>query len=135
MEEKELIDQILKDYKNIAVVGISDKSDRDSFKVAKYLQKNGYNVIPINPLLTKWEGQECYPTLEYAAKKKNNIEIVDIFRKPEAVKPIVDDAVVVKAKVVWMQLGVENEEAAKEAEKNSIKVIMNKCIMEEHKKR
>ena len=133
MEDSVLIKNVLTNYKNVAVVGISNKEDRDSYKVGKYLDENGFHVIPVNPMLEQWNGKKCYPDLK-AASKENSIEIVDIFRKSEAVLPIVEEALKIKPEVIWMQLGVENEEAATLARKNSIKVIMNKCIMEEHKK-
>ncbi len=133
MNEIGLEESILKLSKNIAVVGISSKPDRDSFVVSKYLLDHGYNVIPINPSFETWEGIKSYPDL-ISASKEHAIDIVDIFRKPDAVVPVVEEAIVVKPKAVWMQLGVVNKEAAELAEKNSIKVIMDKCIMVEHRK-
>ncbi|MHB1441039.1 MAG: CoA-binding protein [Cuniculiplasma sp.] len=133
MDNSVLIKNVLTNYRNVAVVGISNKEDRDSYKVGKYLDENGFHVIPVNPMLEQWNGKKCYPDLK-AASEENSIEVVDIFRKSEAVLPIVEEALKIKPEVIWMQLGVENEEAATLAGKNSIKVIMNKCIMEEHKK-
>lgn len=133
MNEKGLEESILKKYKHIAVVGISNKQDRDSYGVSKYLVDHGYNVIPINPTFEIWEGLKSYPDL-VSASKEHNIEVVDIFRKPDAVLPVVEEAIKVKPEAIWMQLGVINQEAAELAERNNIKVIMDKCIMVEHKK-
>ncbi|MCL5787913.1 MAG: CoA-binding protein [Candidatus Thermoplasmatota archaeon] len=133
MNETSVIREVFRDNKSVAVVGISNKTDRDSYKVSKYLMEHGFKVIPINPALTEWEGIKCYPDLE-SASLENKIEVVDIFRKSEAVVPVIEEALKIMPDVIWMQLGVENMEGAKLAEDNSIKVIMNKCIMEEHKK-
>ncbi len=133
MNETSVIREVFRDNKSVAVVGISNKTDRDSYKVSKYLMEHGFKVIPINPTLTEWEGIKCYPDLE-SASLENKIEVVDIFRKSEAVVPVIEEALKIMPDVIWMQLGVENMEGAKLAEDNSIKVIMNKCIMEEHKK-
>ena len=124
---------ILESEKNVAVVGISDKEERDSFKVAKYLIEHGFNVIPVNPVLKQWLGIKAYANLKDAAAE-HDIDIVDIFRKSEAVPEIVDEAIEIKPKTVWMQLGVVSPEAAEKARKHGIKVIMDRCIMVEHKK-
>ncbi len=124
---------LLKNSKNIAVVGISDKQERDSFGVAKYLVSKGYNVIPINPSLESWQGIKSYPNLS-SIPKNTKLDIVDIFRKPEAVGEIVEESIKVKPKAIWMQLGVINEEAGKKASDSGMTVVMNKCIMVEHKK-
>ena len=124
---------LLKNSKNIAVVGISDKQERDSFGVAKYLVSKGYNVIPVNPSLESWHGIKSYPNLS-SIPKNTKLDIVDIFRKPEAVGEIVEESIKVKPKAIWMQLGVINEEAGKKASDSGMTVVMNKCIMVEHKK-
>ncbi len=98
--------------KNIAVVGISDNPERPSNFVAKFLEEHGYNVIPVNPNLSEWEGKKCYPDLLSIPVK---VDVVDIFRRPDAVPPIVDEAIAIKTKVVWMQEGIVNEEAAAKA--------------------
>ena len=133
MNEKGLEREVLEKYRNIAVVGISDKPDRDSYKVANYLKNHGYNIIPINPTLEKWENLHSYGSLKEAARE-NDIEVVDIFRKSESVLPIVEEAVEFMPKVIWMQIGVINQRAVELAEEHSIKVIMDKCMMEEHRK-
>ncbi len=124
---------LLKNSKNIAVVGISDKQERDSFGVAKYLVSKGYNVIPVNPSLESWQGIKSYPNLS-SIPKNTKLDIVDIFRKPEAVGEIVEESIKVKPKAIWMQLGVINEEAGKKASDSGMTVVMDKCIMVEHRK-
>ena len=123
--------EVLKKYKTVAVVGMSSSQERDSFKVAKYLQEVGYKIALVNPGLRgmKILGETCRPSLRSVEEP---IEIVDIFRKPEYVPEIVDEAIEVGAKVVWMQLGVVNEEAAKKAVDAGLMVVMDKCIKLEH---
>ncbi|NJD51655.1 MAG: CoA-binding protein [Candidatus Methanoperedens sp.] len=122
------IESIL-DYKTIAVVGISDDPERPSNCVARFLKEHGYKVIPVNPKLTEWEGEKCYPDLLSVPEK---VDIVDIFRRSEAIPPIVDEAIAIKAKVVWMQEGIINEEAAAKAQKAGIEVVMDKCTKKEY---
>ncbi len=133
MNEKELIRKVLDEEKTIAVVGISEKPDRDSYKVAKYLIENGYKVIPINPSIEEWSGIKSYKTVSEAGKE-NHIDVVDIFRKSEAVPDIIRDSLSVKPKTIWMQIGVKSDQGKKIAEENGIKVIMDRCMMEEHKR-
>ncbi|MFN3134380.1 MAG: CoA-binding protein [Candidatus Kryptonium sp.] len=123
------IKEILTKYNKIAIVGISDKPERDSYIVAKYLLNHGYKIIPVNPNIDSIFGLKAYPDL---LSVPDEIEIVDIFRRPEFVDEIVEQAIQKKAKVVWMQLGVVNEEAAKKAQNSGLKVVMNKCIKVEH---
>jgi predicted CoA-binding protein len=123
------IKEILTSYKTIAIVGISNKPDRDSYIVAEYLLNQGYKIIPVNPNIDTVLGLKAYPDL---ISIPEDIEIVDIFRRPEFVDEIVDQAIEKRAKVVWMQLGVINESAAEKARKAGLKVVMNKCIKVEH---
>ena len=116
---------ILEESKTIAIVGVSVKPDRDSYMIMQFLQQRGYNIIPVNPAYKEIAGLKCYSGLLDIPEK---IDIVDIFRKPEDVLPIVDDAIAVNAKTVWMQLGVVNEDAARVASMAGINVIMNRCI-------
>lgn len=116
-------------FKTIAVVGISDDPMRPSHFVASYLKTNGYTIIPVNPKLAEWEGEKCYPDLLSIPIK---VDIVDIFRRSEAVQPIVDEAIAIKAKVVWMQEGIVNEEAAARARNAGIEVVMDKCMKKEY---
>lgn len=117
--------------KVIAVVGLSDKPDRDSYHVAAYLQQQGYKIIPVNPKAVEILGEKSYSDLTVI---KEPVDIVDIYRKPEAVGEIVDQAIQIKAKAIWMQEGVVNEEAAQKASQAGLKVVMNKCILKEHRR-
>lgn len=125
------IESILKTYKNVAVVGISAKSYRPSFGVASFLKLKGYQIYPVNPGLETVLGEKCYPTLLDVPEP---VEIVDIFRRPEYVDEIVDQAIQIGAKVVWMQLGVINENAARKALDAGMAVVMDRCMKIEHKK-
>ena len=122
------IESIL-DYKTIAVVGISDDPTRPSHFVASFLKEHGYNIVPVNPKYTEWKGEKCYPDLSSIPVK---VDIVDIFRRSEAIPPIVDEAIAIKAKVVWMQQGIINEDAAEKARRAGIEVVMDKCIKTEY---
>ncbi len=125
------IKNMLEYSKVIAVVGLSDKPDRDSYHVAAYLQQQGYKIIPVNPNAVEILGEKSYSDLTAI---KEPVDIVDIFRKPEAVGEIVDQAIQMKAKAVWMQEGVVNEDAAQKASQAGLKVVMNKCILKEHRR-
>ena len=131
MNEPETIARILKESKTIAVVGLSEKPDRASYGVASYLAGKGYKIIPVNPNITEWEGMKAYPDLRSVPGK---IDVVDIFRRSEFVMPVVEEAIAVKAKAVWMQLGVINTEAAAKAEKAGLLVVMDRCMKIEHAK-
>jgi len=118
------IAEILENYKKIAVVGLSDKPERDSYSVANFMLKNVYQVFPVNPNCQKILGIPCYPDLKHIPEP---VELVDIFRKSEFVEPIVDQAIQIGAKAIWMQLGVINEKAAEKALKAGMKVVMDRC--------
>lgn len=122
------IENIL-NFKTIAVVGISDDPERPSHFVASFLESHGYKIIPVNPKLTEWEGKKCYPDLLSIPEK---VDVVDIFRRSEAVPPIVDEAIKIKAKAVWMQEGIVNEGAAAKAQDAGIEVVMDRCIKKEY---
>jgi uncharacterized protein len=124
-----IIKDILKNNHIIAVVGLSDKPDRPSYHVAAYLQKAGYKIIPINPNAEQILGEKSYPDLSSVPGK---IDIVDIFRKSETVGPIVDESIKVRAKAIWFQEGVLNEEAALMAVQAGLKVVMDRCLLKEH---
>lgn len=117
--------------KTIAIVGISDKSDRPSYKVGKYLMDCGFKIFPVNPNIDNFFGIKAYKTL---SEIKELIDVVDIFRKSEFTEPIVEEAIVIGAKMIWMQEGVSNEKAASKARTAGLTVIMNMCMMKEHKK-
>ncbi len=126
------IDQILKDSKTIAVVGLSDRPDRPSYEVARYLQGQGYRIIPVNPAAAEILGEKSYPDLLSIPVP---VDVVDIFRRSEYVPEIVDQAIRIKAKAVWMQLGIVNEEAAAKAERAGLSVVMDFCMLQEHRRR
>jgi hypothetical protein len=126
------VGEILKTYQTIAVVGLSSDPARPSHGVTEYMQGAGYRIVPVNPNETKVLGEKSYARLEDVPKK---VEIVDIFRKAEDVPPVVESAIRVGAKVVWMQLGIENEEAGKKAQAAGLIVVMDACILVEHRKR
>ncbi len=129
-----MIENILKNSRNIAVVGISSNPERDSYRVAEYLMNHGYRIFPVNPGITEWNGIRAYPDLKSIGPDEK-IDVVDIFRKSEAVTGIVEDSLSLKPKAIWMQEGIKNEDAAKLAEDNGIDVVMDRCMMKEHKKR
>jgi hypothetical protein len=119
--------------RTIAVVGLSDKPDRDSHQVAQYLQQHGYRIVPVNPTLTEVLGEKAYPSVS-AIPADVPIDIVDVFRRSDQVAPIVDEAIARGVKVVWMQLGVENAEAARKAREAGMTVVENLCIMVQHRR-
>jgi predicted CoA-binding protein len=123
---------ILTAYKTIAVVGLSSNPTRPSYGVTEYMQSAGYHIIPVNPNETDVLGEPSYASLEEVPQK---IEIVNIFRRPEEVPPVVDAAIRAGAKVIWMQLGIANQPAAEKAQAAGLTVIMDACIHVEHKKR
>ena len=116
--------EILENYKKIAVVGLSNKPDRDSYSVANFMLKKGYQVFPVNPNCLKVFDITCYPDLKRISEP---VELVDIFRKSEFIEPIVDEAIQIGARAIWMQLGVINEKAAEKASKAGMKVVMDRC--------
>jgi predicted CoA-binding protein len=124
--------EILKKYKTIAVVGLSSMPARPSFGVTEYMQSAGYKIIPVNPNETVVLGEKSYARLEDVTEK---VEIVDVFRRSENVPPVVESAIRVGAKVVWMQLGVENAAAAQQARAAGLIVVEDACILVEHKRR
>jgi len=123
---------VLTKYKTIAVVGLSSNPTRPSHGVAEYLQSAGYHIIPVNPNETDVLGEPSYASLDEVPQK---IEIVDVFRRPEEVPPVVDAAIRAAAKVVWMQLGIISEAAAEKAQAAGLTVVMDACMLIEHKKR
>ena len=123
------IKNILNTIKTIAIVGLSPKEERDSNKVARYLLKEGYRIIPVNPKYQEILGLKSYPSLSVIPEE---IDVVDIFRKPSAVYEIVESAISKGANVIWMQEGIVNNEAAMKAKNAGLRVVMNKCMMKEH---
>ena len=124
--------EILKTYKTIAVVGLSSNPSRPSYGVTEYMQSEGYKIIPVNPNETLVLGEKSYARLEDVPEK---IEIVDVFRRAEDVPPVVESAIKIGAKVLWMQLGIENAEAAERARAAGLIVVEDACILVEHRRR
>jgi len=123
--------EVLNVGKTIAVVGLSPDSTRPSFRVAEYLKKQGYKIIPVNPTATEIMNEKSYPDL---LAIDGEVDIVDIFRRSEAVEPIVEEAIKIGAKAVWMQEGIVNEKAAQRSKEAGLLVVMDRCMMKEHKK-
>jgi uncharacterized protein len=131
-DEADAITKLLKNSRTVAVVGLSSRSHRPSYSVAEYLQSVGYRIFPVNPTETEVLGEHVYAKLEDVPDK---IDIVDIFRRSEFVREIVQSAIRVGAKAVWMQEGVVNEPAAECARKSGLVVVMDRCMHKEHAKR
>jgi predicted CoA-binding protein len=128
----ESISQILKNSRNIAVVGLSSRRHRPSFGVSEYMQSAGYRIIPVNPGETSVLGEKCYARVEEIPE---NVDIVNIFRRSEFVPEIVESAIRIGAQAVWMQEGVAHAEAAERARCAGLFVVTNSCILKEHIKR
>jgi predicted CoA-binding protein len=124
------ISRLLRESRNIAVVGLSPKTSRPSNQVALYLIEAGYNIIPVNPGQEEILDRKCYPDLESINEP---IDIVDVFRRSEDVGPIVESAIGVGAKIIWMQQGIVNEEAAARAREAGLVVIMDRCLKVDHR--
>jgi uncharacterized protein len=132
MNEPETIREILENSKTIAVIGLSDKPERASLGVTKFLQRQGYRIIPVNPLVQTVLGEQTFPTLDEACDKYGGaIDLVNVFRAPEYVPEIVKDVIRLKIPRLWLQEGVCHEEAATWAEAAGIKVVMDRCILQE----
>lgn len=121
--------RILKNNHTIAVVGLSADWYRPSYFAAKYMQEHGFRIIPVNPKYDEILGEKCYPNLKAIPEA---VDIVDVFRKPDDCVPIAEDAVAIGAKVLWLQLGVVNEEAARIAEAGGLEVVMDRCVKIEY---
>lgn len=124
-------EEILNFSRVVAVVGLSSKPDRPSYKVASYLKEQGYKIIPVNPTEKDILGEPCYPDL---ASIPESVHVVDIFRRSEEVPPIVEEAVRIGAKAVWMQEGVINEGVAARVREAGLLAVMDKCMRKEHRK-
>ncbi|KAI5912886.1 CoA-binding protein [Thauera sp. 2A1] len=123
--------RLLQDTRTIAVVGMSANPERASNEVAQYLRRAGYTIIPVNPACAEILGEKCYPSLREVPVP---IDLVDVFRKSEDVMPVVEDAIAVGAKAVWLQLGVIATEAAARAEAAGLAVVMDHCTKIEHRR-
>ena len=122
-------EQILKQSKTIAVVGLSPRPERDSHSVAQYLQEQGYRIIPVNPLLDEVLGEKSYSSL---TSIPDTVDLVNVFRRSEEVLPVAREAVAIKAKALWIQLGVVNQEAADLARDGGLDVVMDDCTARMH---
>jgi uncharacterized protein len=123
--------EILRKYKTIAVVGLSNNPMRPSHGVSEYMQRQGYRIIPVNPGHPEILGEKSYRRLEDIPEP---VDIVNIFRRSEMIPPVVDSAIAIGAKVVWMQEGIANEEAAEKARAAGLEVVENTCILKEHRR-
>lgn len=121
--------EIIKQSKTIAVVGISRDPEKVAYSVPKYLQSQGYKIIPVNPKADRILGEKAYPSLESISEK---VDIIDIFRPSNQTPPIVEEATKLNPKLIWLQLGISNEESKRNAEKHNIPFVMNKCLKVEH---
>jgi uncharacterized protein len=125
------IKELLRASRVIAVVGLSSKRFRASYGVAQYMQREGYRIIPVNPNETEVLGERAYARLEDVPE---HIDIVDVFRRSEFVGPLVDSAIKLGASAIWMQEGVEDEDAARKAKAAGLAVVMDRCILKEHQR-
>ncbi len=132
MNDEEIKDT-LRNFKTIAVVGISPKEDRPSYIVASYLKSNGYRIIPVRPDGDEILGEKVYHSLS-EIPKEIGVDVVDIFRRPEDVPLVVEEAIHRGTKVVWMQEGIIHQEAGEKAEKAGLKVVMDRCMKKEHQR-
>ena|ERR1700744_531613 len=139
-KDSTIIDEMLRNSKTIAVLGMSDKPHRASHNIGKYLAAHGYCVLPVNPALQQIDGQPCYASLDAAqeaarAETGQGIDLVDVFRASENVPPIVDDVIRLKIPYLWLQDEVIHDEAIARARAAGVKAIQNDCIFREHAKR
>jgi len=129
MDDIPKLRRILKQTHTIAVVGLSANWYRPSYFAAKYMQGHGYRIIPVNPMYTEVLGEKCWPDLKSIPEP---VDLVDCFRKSEEIPAIAEDAIAIGAKVLWMQLGVINENAARRAREAGLEVVMDRCVKIEH---
>jgi hypothetical protein len=123
--------EILLSIKTIASVGLSSNPEKESYGVVWYLKEQGYRIIPVNPTATEILGEKAYPSLSAIPGK---VDVVQVFRKPEDVPPVVEEAIKIGAKVVWMQEGIINEEAAQKAREAGLQVVMDACMRATHRR-
>ena len=131
MNNDQMMKEILLSSKTIASVGLSGNQQKESFWIASYLKEQEYRVIPVNPTATEILGEKAYPDLSSVPEK---VDIVQVFRKPEDVPPVVDEAIKIGAKVVWMQEGIVHEEAAQKARDAGLQVVMDACMRGTHRR-
>ena len=132
INDPDRIAELLNTAKTIAVVGLTNSPLRPSYGVSHYMRSQGYRIIPVNPNIKEWEGEKAYASLLDVPDK---IDIVNVFRRPDAVPGVVEQAIQIKAPAIWMQEGVIHEEAAEKARRAGIFIVMDLCILKEHRKR
>lgn len=136
MKQSDPIYELLSRTKTIAVVGLSDNPLRPSHGVSAYMQAAGYKIVPVNPQIEEALGEESYPSLlEMPHEVAEKIDLVDVFRRPEYVDEIVEQAIQLKIPAIWLQEGVINERAAEKARKAGMFVVMDRCVLKEHRAR
>lgn len=128
------IDYILTHYRTVAVVGLSPKTHRDSYRVAQYMQAQGWKIVPINPNADSILGEASYATLSEAARV-HRIELVNVFRNGDDVPPVVEEAIAIGAQAIWLQMGVTHDAAAGQARAAGLRVVQDKCLMVEHRRK
>lgn len=133
MSDKDAIRHILELQRTVAVVGLSPKTHRDSFEVARYMQAQGWRIIPINPNAAEILGEKAYASLTAAARHET-IGLVNVFRNSADVPPVVDEAIAIGANAIWLQLGISHEGAAQKARDAGLVVVQNKCLLVEHRR-
>ena len=131
MNNDQMMKDILLSAKTIASVGLSSNQEKESYWIVSYLKDQGYRIIPVNPTADEILGEKAYPDLESVPEK---IDVVQVFRKPEDVPPVADSAIKVGAKVIWMQEGIVNEEAAQKAREAGLQVVMDACMRFTHRR-
>ncbi len=131
MNNEQEMKQILLSVNTIASVGLSSNPEKESYRVVSYLQGQGYRIIPVNPTAAEILGEKAYPDLSSMPGK---VDLVQVFRKPEDVPPVVEEAIKIGAKVVWMQEGIVNEEAAQKAREAGLQVVMDACMRAMHRR-
>ena len=131
MNSDKIMKEILASAKTVASVGVSSNPEKDSYGVVEYLKQQGYRIIPVNPTASEIMGEKAYPDLSSIPEK---VDVVQIFRKPEDVPPVVDEAIKIGAKVVWMQEGIVNEAAAIKARAAGLRVVMDACMRANHRR-
>jgi predicted CoA-binding protein len=136
MKQSDPIYELLSRTRTIAVVGLSESPMRPSYGVSVYMQAAGYKIIPVNPQIAEALGEKSYPSLlEMPLEVREKIDLVDVFRRPEYVDEIVEQAIQLKIPAIWLQEGVINERAAEKARKAGIFVVMDRCVLKEHRAR
>ena len=131
MNNDKVMKEILLSARTIASVGLSSNQEKESYWIVSYLKEQGYRIIPVNPTATEILGEKVYPNLSAIPDK---VDVVQVFRKPEDVPPVVEEAIKIGAKVVWMQEGIVNEEAAQKAREAGLQVVMDACMRATHRR-